>query len=97
MSEVLVGMRNVSKCCLFFSQSAEIKNKLIKKILKINQKNKNKKKINEAKHHFSEVRVRVLANSEIAKEVAKCRKSLGWFTFKVPGSKGSFLAKCRNK
>ena len=75
MSEVLVGMRNVSKCCLFFSQSAEIKNKLIKKILKINQKNKNKKKINEAKHHFSEVRVRILANSEIAKEVAKCRKN----------------------
>ena len=96
-------MRNVSKCCLFFSQSTEIKNKLIKKILKINQKNKNKKKINEAKHHFSEVRVRVLANSEIAKEVAKCRKnrevrkSLGWFSFKAPGSKGSFLAKCRNK
>jgi len=41
VSEVLVGMRNVSKCCLF----------------------------------FSEVRVRVLANSEIAKEVAKCRKN----------------------
>src|SRR6185437_15175723 len=46
-----------------------------------------------------------VANSEIAKaglmflqnakKVAKCRKSLGWFSCKVLESKGSVLAKCR--